>query len=283
MAYRCVVAVEYSAEMDDNRRAILLAQAKAVADAHQWPLCIERQAHVVSPAEFDVCLILDAQGWSAKWLSAPEWKPLYFDYAHPAFLRRLKQVGPRSETLIKALGRRKPEHVLDCTGGAGEETLLLSAYGARVTMIERDPVLAILLEDALARARAIGDVVLKDIVDRVTFIRGDAITILKARRLNASLVQASEDFDVVYCDPMFPARDKSALVSKTMQFFHYLLGPAPDASPLVAAACAVARRRVIVKRPAKAPCVLADSKPNQHIQNKAVRFDIYLTGSAESV
>lgn len=277
MRYRCAVSVANELGEMDSSRTRLRERAQLVAQANNW-LLWEPSGEATEPLadEIDVLLKLDAQGWSARWMPEPKWKPLRFDYAHPAFRRRLAKVGPRAETLIKALGRRRPERILDCTGGAGEESLLFSAYGAQVHMVERDPVLAILIADALARATAVDDAALNAIAGRIKFQCADAIALLN----NSEMLRASaidDGFDVVYCDPMFPVREKSALVTKTMQFFHCLLGPPQDAADLVEAALGVAKHRVVVKRPAKAPCVLSHRQPDQQIQNKAVRFDIYLT------
>ena len=43
---------------------------------------------------------------------------------------------------------------VDATAGLGEDSLLLAAAGFEVTLCEADPVIAVLLEDALTRAAA---------------------------------------------------------------------------------------------------------------------------------
>jgi len=279
MTYRCVIFVASEVAGDTKAKG----QAQALRQRHGWPLV----RNMPNRAEADVCLIRNLRGWSALWLAASNWKPLYFDYTHPGFLRRLAHAGSRSETLIKALGRRRPGTVLDCTAGAGEDSLILAACGARVHMVERDPILATLLSDALARGRDAQLPELSAVLERVTFSCADAGDLITQLRVTPEQSQAEiGSFEVVYCDPMFPARDKSALVSKTMQFFHCLVGVpeegSDDAEALVRSALAVATRRVVVKRPAKARHVFESPAPHQHVQNKAVRFDIYLTGSTSA-
>jgi 16S rRNA (guanine1516-N2)-methyltransferase len=86
--------------------------------------------------------------------------------------------------------------------------------------------------------------------------------------------------DVIYLDPMFPARDKSASVKKDMALFQALLGAgesATDADDLLVWALEQAVARVVVKRPAKA-AELAGSKPSHVIAGKAVRYDVYVLG-----
>ncbi|MEL7401451.1 MAG: class I SAM-dependent methyltransferase, partial [Pseudomonadota bacterium] len=57
--------------------------------------------------------------------------------------------------------------------------------------------------------------------------------------------------------------------------FHLLVGKDPDADELLSAALSVARYRVAVKRPAKAP-FLADTKPTYQLEGKTSRYDIYV-------
>lgn len=55
--------------------------------------------------------------------------------------------------------------------------------------------------------------------------------------------------DVVYLDPMYPHRQKSALVKKEMRVFQSLVGNDDDADSLLIPAMTIAKRRVVVKRP----------------------------------
>ena len=79
--------------------------------------------------------------------------------------------------------------------------------------------------------------------------------------------------DVVYLDPMFPGRTKSAAVKKKFQLLHHLEAPCADEDALMDAALAAGPRRVVVKRPVKAP-VLAGVRPSHSVAGKAVRFAV---------
>ncbi|HEY3487658.1 MAG TPA: class I SAM-dependent methyltransferase, partial [Gammaproteobacteria bacterium] len=81
--------------------------------------------------------------------------------------------------------------------------------------------------------------------------------------------------DVIYMDPMYPQRGKSALVKKEMRYTRALVGEDADAGELLAIALNVARRRVVVKRP-KGAETLTDLKPNTTIASKNTRYDIYI-------
>ena len=79
---------------------------------------------------------------------------------------------------------------------------------------------------------------------------------------------------VVYLDPMFPTRDKSAQVKKEMRLFHPLVGADDDAPRLLEAALALASHRVVVKRPRRAQAITG-TPPSYALEGKSSRFDIY--------
>ena len=56
--------------------------------------------------------------------------------------------------------------------------------------------------------------------------------------------------DVVYLDPMYPERRKTAAVKKEMAYFHDLVGVAQDEAELLDAALDTAKKRIVVKTPA---------------------------------
>ena len=179
-------------------------------------------------------------------------------------LPRLRQGRLQQELLVKAArikGATEPT-AIDCTAGLGEDSLLLAAAGFSVTMFERDATIAALLADALERAAA--DARLADIVSRMTLVAGDSL---------AGLADLDFEPDVVFLDPMFPARTKSAAVKKKFQLLHHLEQPCEEEDALVKAALAAHPHKVVIKRPAKGPH-LAGMKPSYSIQGKAVRYDV---------
>lgn len=179
-------------------------------------------------------------------------------------LPRLRPDRLGRELLVKAVRVRGAEgiRVFDATAGLGEDSLLLAAAGFSVTMCEGDPVIAALLADGLRRA--VDDPELSGIVGRMSLVEGDSIEILP------SLTEAP---DVVYLDPMFPARTKNAAVKKKFQLLHRLESPCADEASLMDAALAARPRKIVVKRPIKAP-VLAGVRPSHSISGKAVRYDV---------
>ena len=79
---------------------------------------------------------------------------------------------------------------------------------------------------------------------------------------------------VICLDPMFPHRDKSALVKKEMRLLRPLAGNDDDAPALLEAALALASHRVVVKRPRHAP-PLGGHAPGNVLAGQSSRFDIY--------
>lgn len=184
-------------------------------------------------------------------------------------LPRIKQGALQREMLVKAARVKGVEapRAVDATAGLGEDSLMLAAAGFTVTLCEADPVIAALLEDALARASA--HEVLGPIVERMHLVAGDSRIALE--RAGAS---TGAQPDVVYLDPMFPGRTKSAAVKKKFQLIHGLERPTEplDEESLLQAAFAAHPRKVVIKRPVKGPH-LAGVKPSHAIAGKAVRYD----------
>ena len=151
---------------------------------------------------------------------------------------RVKASNIPKEFLVKAAKIKDADHPLtaiDATAGLGEDSLLLAAAGFQVTLFERNPVIAQLLADALERAKEIPE--LASIVARMTLRNEDSIEALNALAL--ALDHSEPDVvspDVILLDPMFPERQKSALVKKKLQMIQKLEMPCDDEKALVRAA-----------------------------------------------
>ena len=183
------------------------------------------------------------------------------------FMRLLPRLRPDRlgrELLVRAArvrGVASPA-VVDATAGLGEDSLLLAAAGFSVTMFEKDPVIASLLRDALERAS--NEPQLTKVVLRMRLVEGDSVVGL--RELGFAP-------DVVFLDPMFPERTKSAAVKKKFQLLHLLERPCDNERELLEAALAARPRKVVVKRPPKGPA-LAGARPSHSLAGKAVRYDV---------
>ncbi|MBS0289003.1 MAG: class I SAM-dependent methyltransferase [Proteobacteria bacterium] len=189
------------------------------------------------------------------------------DFEQGQLRYRLKKLQGRNELIAKAIGWKKgiPFEVLDATAGLGREAFLLAALGCKVTMTERHPVIAALLQDALNSAKL--NNTLLPIIDRMALFAVCAIQYLQA---NPNYLP-----DVIYCDPMFPLRTKTALVKKELQMLQHIVGTDSDAEKLVAIALARAQKRVVVKRPLNGDILY--STPTMSFKARSHRFDIYIT------
>src|SRR5690606_13621745 len=115
------------------------------------------------------------------------------------------------QVIAKAVGIQpgiRPS-VLDATAGLGRDAFVLASLGCEMILIERQPIIAALLEDGLARGMADADV--RQVVQRMALRQGNAIELMRQWQGEAP--------QVAYLDPMFPHREKSALVKKEMRLF----------------------------------------------------------------
>lgn len=183
-------------------------------------------------------------------------------------LPRLKPGRLSGELLVKAAKIKNPEGELtavDATAGLGEDSILLAAAGFRVRLYERNPVVYELLRDALERAARYPE--LAEIVGRMEAFHADSVK---------AMGELEQPPSVILLDPMFPARQKSALVKKKLQMIQKLEQPCDDEARMLLTAMAAKPQKLIVKRPPKGPW-LADVKPDHSIEGKAVRFDCFVS------
>ncbi|GAA6152387.1 class I SAM-dependent methyltransferase [Pseudoteredinibacter isoporae] len=202
------------------------------------------------------------------------------DFCHGKANHRRIYGGGTGQMIAKAVGLKgalRPR-VLDATAGLGQDSFVLASLGCDVTMLERSEIVQALLRDGLHRAEqeAVSNHELADVVSRMRLRCGDATEYL-LKAVDADAAVASEEFrpHVVYLDPMFPERKKSAQVKKEMQSFHQIVGSDMDADALLGPARELALARVVVKRPKIAP-FLADCEPDHQIVGKSSRYDLYI-------
>lgn len=197
--------------------------------------------------------------------------PVCVDFLEGKADFRRRYGSSRDEGVVRAVASKKNRTptVLDATGGLGRDAFVLTAHGCRVTLVERQPVVAALLADGLARAER-DEKVGRMVAERLRLILGDSRVIMR------ELTEAERP-EVVYLDPMYPHRDTTALVKKEMMALRLLAGPDVDSAELLAAALKCATRRVVVKRPTGAE-PLAGLAPDLTQNSGSHRFDVYLIG-----
>ncbi len=208
---------------------------------------------------FPFLLSLDESGLSLIQSTAG---PIKVDFlAEKLSYRRRAQ---QKELISKAVGitaNFKPS-IVDATAGFGTDAFILASLGARVTLIEKSNIVFSLLQDGFNRASQ--DLTLEPILKNMTLIHQNSIDYLNS---------LTNKPDVIYLDPMFPERKKTALVKKEMQALQALLEPDDDIERLFKVALKTGKR-VVVKRPRLAP-LLSKQKPTFQLTAKSCRFDVY--------
>ena len=220
------------------------------------------------PSDTQFLLHVADNGLSLQQHSASAPSPIRIDFSTGKSAYRRGQ----GELITKAIGlhKRKALSVLDATAGLGRDAYVLATRGCQTTLIERHPLIHCLLEDAIQRALEHPDT--HDPASRLKLIHGDA----------EDWLTRCETVDVVYLDPMYPQRQKSAKAKKEMQLFHALFaGNADSGDHLLKLAKQRASCRVVVKRPLKG-VYLNDEKPDFQVTGRSTRFDVYLTPRASS-
>ncbi len=240
-------------------------RAIQLADDYQFPLLTDHPT-----AKPDFLLHYDETGLS---LSSAKQnrreKPLHIDFLTGKSRHRRLYGGGKGQQLAIAivLDKIKQPHVIDATAGLAKDAFVLATLGCTVTLIERTPPIYLLLNDALERVQQSNDEHVKQITSRMTLLHHNSQRYLQHL--------APIDYPIViYLDPMFPSREKSAKIKKDMLFFQALVGKDDDAKQLLHTARSKAQKRIVVKRPLHAD-YLAD-KPNFQITGKSTRYDIYL-------
>lgn len=190
--------------------------------------------------------------------------PIYVDFLSGKLAHRCKFGGGKGQLIAKAVGiqTKRQLHILDSTAGLGCDAFILANLGCKITMLERNPIIAALLKDGLTRAREkqwFQELKLK-------LIENEAEHYLKKIKTFP---------DIIYIDPMYPPRKKSALVKKEMRILRHIVGGDENASKLLSLALKKSKKRVVVKR-AKLDPEIKGPKPDLVFKGKSSRFDVYL-------
>ena len=214
-------------------------------------------------------------GETLKWVDL-EAGNLEIDFLSAKLKWRYERINRAQEPLLRALDwhSETPQTLFDLTAGLGRDSLMLLHAGFTVTMFERDPVLQVLLSEAVKRFQAEKPVD----ASRLTFIAEDAgayLTRLIAENVNGDLNSEASVPDLIYMDPMYPEREKSALVKKELRIIRNRVGADHDSEILLEKALQTGAKRVVVKRPSHAPFV-GDKSPHHSVESPNTRFDVYM-------
>lgn len=190
------------------------------------------------------------------------------DFVSGALAHRRQFGGGRGQPIAKAIGLKhgKTPTVLDATAGLARDAFVLASMGCKITLVEQSPILFTLINDGIKRAIE---------SEEITTIISNITSLVNADS-NLYLEHLDPDSrpDVIYIDPMFPERKKSALVKKDMQILQKLISKDENIDILLETAIKHARNRVVIKRPAHAKPI-SGRAPDTSIDGKKTRYDIY--------
>jgi 16S rRNA (guanine1516-N2)-methyltransferase len=209
-------------------------------------------------------------------------------------------------------GNRDGAIIYDLTAGLGQDSLFLAMNGAKhVHMVERNPIVGALLQDAMRRLQLISLSSFNVLSEcnksqqhqqqhqtqkelATSLLKKLSLTIGEGKDIIQK--QQQQQCDVIYLDPMFPTRQKQSAVKKGMTILHGLLETQnksiaidnrqslqeekeQEEQDLLLSALDAARLRVVVKRPIKAPLLGGGdeiAKPSYAITGSVNRWDVYV-------
>jgi 16S rRNA (guanine1516-N2)-methyltransferase len=256
----------------------LRQEAEALAQSFMAPLHETLPLEYVQQTEGEspyFALYLDAEGLGLQVLGEKSPGLIRVDFVSGAVQHRRQFGGGKGQMIAKAVGLKssfRPK-ILDATAGLGKDAFVLATLGCTLQLHERNPAVFALLSDGLQRAKdyaKVEDLELMDILSNISLDACDSLDYLRALSQQADPSKP----DVIYLDPMFPERQKSASVKKEMKAFHSLVGEDADADEMLDLALALVEYRVVVKRPKKAPFI-SERNPSFQLEGKSGRYDIY--------
>jgi len=187
-------------------------------------------------------------------------KPIGVDV--DAELRRheayFKSHSLQKELLARAIGIKpgKRPFVLDLTGGLLGDSLLMLSMGCRVVTVERNPMIAFLIESALKNAS-------HSLLTDFQFHSMEALNAL----------QKFTDVETIFFDPMFEDLHQKSIPQKEMRIFRELLGGDHDSEEVLKACFKTSADRVVVKRPRLSRFL--GLTPQVEYKGKSTRYDVY--------
>lgn len=189
------------------------------------------------------------------------------DFLSEKMRYRCQHASLRSELVARAMGARPEDRpsIVDATAGLGQDSFILAYLGFEITLIEKSPIIHEILDKALQNASK----KLPNIINRMHLVHNDAILWLKS-------LDHTNYPQIIYLDPMFPERKKSASVNKSMSSMHKIIENDDNCQELLGIALKTATQRVVIKRPRSAPKII-EHEVNFSLNGRTCRFDIYLT------
>ena len=157
------------------------------------------------------------------------------------------------DTFYYKLFPKKNRTVLDCTAGLGRDGIMISKLGYDVTMIERNPILILLINNFLKR----------NVNIKAKLFYGDSLSYITSTKMI---------FDYIYIDFMFDKKKKSK-PSKYDSFLRSMDNHNVNKIKFIENILKYCKDRVIVKEPIKSDSNIVSY--DFEIKTKLIRYKIF--------
>ena len=178
------------------------------------------------------------------------------------FRARISQYQGES-LLKKAIGWQSTsqKHILDTTGGLGHDAFILALLGQKITVLEKNTGLCILIEEALNN------------LPKLPYFNNARNNISIVNKDSRAFLTSAEHFDVIYIDPMFNS-DKKLKRSKQMEFLANYLAEYDDPSIDF---YQTKFKRMVIKKEFRSSSGIKDD-PAISFKGASIKYDVYLKG-----
>ena len=178
------------------------------------------------------------------------------------FRARISQYQGES-LLKKAIGWQSTsqKHILDTTGGLGHDAFILALLGQKITVLEKNTGLCILIEEALNN------------LPNLPYFNNARNNISIINKDSRAFLTSAEHFDVIYIDPMFNS-DKKLKRSKQMEFLANYLAEYDDPSIDF---YQTKFKRMVIKKEFRSSSGIKDD-PAISFKGASIKYDVYLKG-----
>ena len=180
------------------------------------------------------------------------------DYTSEKYSNRINKRMEQKDIFLK-LFKKKSASILDCTAGFGRDAYLLSKLGYMVTMIEKNPIVSLVVKNALENINQ----------ERLSLYHGDSLDFLR---------HTNTEYDYIYFDFMFKKAKTKSLASKHDETLRCIGYREPSEERLIQLAQQMCKKSVIVKGP-KNSIKSNTLKANHRIQTKLLNYDIFISSN----
>tara|TARA_Y100000741_G_scaffold223894_1_gene170955 strand:+ start:171 stop:884 length:714 start_codon:yes stop_codon:yes gene_type:complete len=148
----------------------------------------------------------------------------------------------------------KGSEILDCTAGFGRDARTLDLLGYKVTMVEKSPLIILILRNALNISKN----------HNLKLYYGDSYDFLN---------HSEKEYDYIYIDFMFDKTKDKSLSSKNDEILKIISLSEENKNRLVKLAIKKSKKRVVVKEPKHSSSNIINADFN--IKTKLINYNIY--------